>query len=206
MRKKIRTIVIVMVCLVVFFEVLPILNRENLKESDVKVYPLYEGRLDEPITDTNHIALFGKTMAFPLKMSEMPSAFHIDSIYYDEMTDGIQKGDCFHCSLLNKKEQEIAYLRISNLKQNTAKSPDEMTVTYIEAASFSEDGHTYGVPFEIKGGIGIGSTYDEVKKVFPEALIDETEEYSILSLKEGILSITLEFSKQTVYKMAVEVY
>ncbi|MGN0154939.1 MAG: hypothetical protein ACI4A3_10820 [Lachnospiraceae bacterium] len=206
MKKVIRNLIIIIIVLAVFFFGLPLLEREENTEGTAKILEMYGEKSAETIEDRNHIALFGTVMEFPLTVSNLPEELHIKDMYYEEMTDGIDAGDCFHCSLLNEDDEEVAYIRVSNLKQNTADSPDGMTITFMEASSFQKDGKEYAVPFELMGGIGIGSTYDEVKKVFPEASIEGTEDYSIVTLKEGILTITLEFTKQMVYKMAVEAY
>lgn len=206
MKKIIRNVTILIICCLIFFLVLPMFNPEAKTEKKEKRLELYGDKLKEPIEDANHIALSGIKMSFPISISELPEVFHIEDMYYDEMTDGIDAGDYFHCNLLNEENEKVAYIRVSNLKQNRVDSPEEMTVTYIEADSFQHDGKEYAVPFEVMGGIGIGSSYKEVKEIFPEIVIDEKAGYSIAITKIGIQTITLEFINQKIYKMSVEVY
>lgn len=205
MKTIIRNVTILILCCLVFFLILPMFNPET-KTEEAKNLELYSEKLENPIKDTNHIALFGTELSFPISISELPEAFHIEDMYYDEMTDGIDAGDYFHCNLLNEANEGIAYIRVSNLKQNRVDSPSGMTITYIEAASFLNNGKEYAVPFEVMGGIGIGSSYNEVKDVFPDVVIDEKNDYSIAIIKLGIQTVTLEFTKQRVYKMSVETY
>lgn len=205
MKSVLRNIVILIVCIFIFFVVLPWLNPET-KEVTSEKLPLYEGKLEQPLGDAGQIALFGNVMTFPFTISELPEAFHIADMYYNEMTDGIEAGDYFHCNLLNTSDEEVAYIRVTNLKQNTASSPDGMTVTYLEAGSFTKNGKKYAVPLEIIGGIGIGSSYDEVKAIFPDCTIDENGDYSMTKLELGINTVTLEFSDHVVYKLSIQAY
>lgn len=204
MKIIIRNIVILILCCLIFFFFLPMLNPEGTKEDKQKNYELYSEKLEKPIEDTNHIALFGTVLPFPLTISELPEIFHIDRMYYDEMTDGIDAGDYFHCNLLNEENETIAYIRVTNLKHNKVTSPDGMTVTYIEASAFQHNDKEYAVPFEVFGGIGIGSSYKEVNEVFKDAAIDEKDGYAIVILQVGSKTVTLEFVNQIVYKMSVK--
>ena len=131
MKIIIRNVGIVIVLCLVFFFVLPMLNPEGKQEEKKENLELYDQKAENVIEDFNHIALMGITMPFPVKISELPAEFHIADMYYDEMTDGIDAGDYFHCHLLNEENEEIAYIRVTNLKQNQAISPDQMTITYI---------------------------------------------------------------------------
>ncbi|MDE6759494.1 MAG: hypothetical protein K2J90_02305 [Lachnospiraceae bacterium] len=206
MKIIIRNLLIVIVICLMFFFFLPLFNPEGKQEEKKENLELYDKKLINPIEDSNHIAILGITMPFPLKISELPAEFHIEDMYYDEMTDGIDAGDYFHCNLLNEENEEIAYIRVTNLKQNKAVSPDEMTITYIEASAFRHDDKEYAVPFEIYGGVGIGDDYQEVKNVFSDAEIDEKEEYAIVVFQLGSKMVTLEFLNQKVHKMSVKTY
>lgn len=206
MKIVIRNVVIVIVLCLVFFFVLPMLNPERKQEEKKENLELYGKKAENPIKDFNHIALMGITMPFPVKISELPAEFHIADMYYDEMTDGIDAGDYFHCHLLNEENEEIAYIRVANLKQNKAVSPEDMTITYIEASSFRHDDKEYAVPFEIYGEVGIGSDDQAVKKVFLDAEISEKEEYAIVIFQMGSKTVTLEFLNQKVHKMSVKTY
>ncbi|MCM1156882.1 MAG: hypothetical protein NC300_01445 [Bacteroidales bacterium] len=204
MKTIIRNILIIIFCCLFFFIILPLFSQKaGGGEENLERYPISQKTV---IEDNRHIALLGTEMEFPLKITDLPDEFHIEDMYYDEMTDGIDAGDYFHCYLLNKNNEEIAYIRVSNLNQSRADSPEGMTITYLEATSFTHDGKEYAVPFDIKGGVGIGSSYDEVKEVFPDIHMDEKEEYSIEKLQLGIQTVTLEFTAGKVYKMSVQAY
>ena len=206
MKIIIRNVGIVIVLCLVFFFVLPMLNPEGKQEEKKENLELYDQKAENVIEDFNHIALMGITMPFPVKISELPAEFHIADMYYDEMTDGIDAGDYFHCHLLNEENEEIAYIRVTNLKQNQAISPDQMTITYIEASAFQHDDKEYAVPFEIYGRVGIGTDYQEVKKIFSDIEISEKEEYGIVIFQMGSKTVTLEFLNQKVHKMSVKTY
>lgn len=206
MKIIIRNVGIAIVLCLIFFFLLPMLNPEGKQEEEKQNLELYDQKAEHGIEDFNHIALFGIVMPFPVKISELPAEFHIEDMYYDEMTDGIDAGDYFHCNLLNGANEEIAYIRVTNLKQNKAYSPDGMTITYIEASAFRHDDKEYAVPFEIYGRVGNGADYQKVKKVFPDAELDEKEEYAIVITQMGSKTVTLEFLNQKVHKMSVKTY
>lgn len=201
----IRFGIMIVVCFL-FFGVLPLFNKETQQtKEEHKLYPLYKIEEPKQIEDFNHIHLMGITMEFPFSMADLPEVFHIKDMYYDDMVDGIEAGDYFHCELLNEDNEPVAYLRVSNLKKNIAKSPDGMTVTYMEVSTFEVDGETYGVPFSIYKGVGIGSKGEEVKSVFPEITVSK-KGYSIATTTMGIHSITMEFFDNELYKMSIKSY
>ena len=206
MNKTLRNVLIVVCCLTVFFVVVPLFNRGQDEDTEAVIYPLFGQQYSDMITDTNHIALLDQKMEFPLSMKDLPDAFHISKRYYDDMTDGIDAGDSFQCELLNDSDEPVAYIKVTNQKKNTVQSPDDMVITYIVASSFQTQDKQYAVPFVIRDGIGIGSTAEEVKQIFPDADIPENDNYSVVNVDSGIQKITLEFVDQTVYKMAVSSY
>ena len=205
-KKKLRNVLIVIVCLAIFFVIVPLFNRDQDVDNEAVIYPLYETRYAEEITDTNHVALLDQKMEFPLPMKDLPEAFHIAQRYYDDMTDGIEAGDSFQCELFNDSDEPVAYIKVTNQKKNTVQSPDDMVITYIVASSFQTQGKQYAVPFVIRDGIGISSTAEEVKQIFPDADIPGNDDYSVVNVDSGIQKITLEFVDRTVYKMAVSSY
>ena len=206
MNKKIRNVCLIVIALLVFFVVIPLFNRGQNEDFEAVIYPLYDTKYADTIEDTNHIALFDEKLEFPMPMKDLPDAFHIEKRYYDDMTDGIEAGDSFQCELLNASDEPVAYIKVTNQKKNTVISPDDMVITYMVASSFKADDHQYAVPFVIQNGIGIGSSAAEVKAVFPDADIPDTDDYSVVNVTSGIMKITLEFVDQTVYKMAVSSY
>lgn len=206
MNKTLRNVLIVVCCLTVFFVVVPLFNRGQDEDTEAVIYPLFGQQYSDMITDTNHIALLDQKMEFPLPMKDLPEAFHIAKRYYDDMTDGIDAGDSFQCELLNDSDEPVAYIKVTNQKKNTVQSPDDMVITYIVASSFQTKDKQYAVPFVIRDGIGIGSTAEEVKQIFPDADIPENDDYSVVNVDSGIQKITLEFVDRTVYKMAVSSY
>lgn len=206
MNKTLRNVLIVVCCLTVFFVVVPLFNRGQDEDTEAVIYPLFGQQYSDMITDTNHIALLDQKMEFPLLMKDLPEAFHIAKRYYDDMTDGIDAGDSFQCELLNDSDEPVAYIKVTNQKKNTVQSPDDMVITYIVASSFQTQDKQYAVPFVIRDGIGIGSTAEEVKQIFPDADIPENDNYSVVNVDSGIQKITLEFVDQTIYKMAVSSY
>ena len=206
MNKTLRNVLIVVCCLTVFFVVVPLFNRGQDEDTEAVIYPLFGQQYSDMITDTNHIALLDQKMEFPLPMKDLPEAFHIAKRYYDDMTDGIDAGDSFQCELLNDSDEPVAYIKVTNQKKNTVQSPDDMVITYIVASSFQTQDKQYAVPFVIRDGIGIGSTAEEVKQIFPDADIPENDNYSVVNVDSGIQKITLEFVDRIVYKMAVSSY
>lgn len=206
MNKKIRNVCLVVIALLAFFVVIPLFNRGQNEDSEAVIYPLYDTKYADTIEDTNHVALFDKKLEFPMPMKDLPEAFHIAKRYYDDMTDGIDAGDSFQCELLNDSDEPVAYIKVTNQKKNTVQSPDDMVITYIVASSFQTQDKQYAVPFVIRDGIGIGSTAEEVKQIFPDADIPENDDYSVVNVDSGIQKITLEFVDRTVYKMAVSSY
>lgn len=206
MNKTLRNALIVVCCLTVFFVVVPLFNRGQDEDTEAVIYPLFGQQYSDMITDTNHIALLDQKMEFPLLMKDLPEAFHIAKRYYDDMTDGIDAGDSFQCELLNDSDEPVAYIKVTNQKKNTVQSPDDMVITYIVASSFQTQDKQYAVPFVIRDGIGIGSTAEEVKQIFPDADIPENDDYCVVNVDSGIQKITLEFVDRTVYKMAVSSY
>lgn len=205
-KKKLRNVLIGIGCLVIFFVVIPLFNRGQDVDSEAVIYPLYDTRYEEEITDTNHVALFDQKMEFPLPMKNLPEEFHIAQRFYDDMTDGIEAGDSFQCELLNASEEPVAYIKVTNQKKNTVKSPDDMVITYMMASSFQKDDQQYAVPFVIQNRIGIGSSVADVQAVFPDADVPDSDDYSVTTFDSGIQKITLEFVDQTVYKMSVSSY
>ena len=206
MNKKIRNVCLVVIALVAFFVVIPLFNRGQNEDSEAVIYPLYDTKYVDMIEDTNHVALFDQKLEFPTPMKELPDAFHIAQRYYDDMTDGIEAGDSFQCELLNASDEPVAYIKVTNQKKNTVTSPDDMVITYMVASSFKADDQQYAVPFVIQNDIGVGSSAAEVKAVFSDADIPDTDDYSVVNVDSGILKITLEFVDQTVYKMSVSSY
>ncbi len=206
MNKKIRNVCLVVIALLAFFVVIPLFNRGQNEDSEAVIYPLYDTKYADTIEDTNHVALFDKKLEFPMPMKDLPDAFHIAKRYYDDMTDGIEAGDSFQCELLNASDEPVAYIKVTNQKKNTVTSPDDMVITYMVASSFKANDQQYAVPFVIRDGIGIGSTAEEVKQIFPDADIPENDDYSVVNVDSGIQKITLEFVDRTVYKMAVSSY
>lgn len=205
-RKKIRNIGIVILCVFAFFVLAPCFNQGENEDVEAVIYPLYEEKLAEMITDTNHIGLFGEQFVFPLAMKELPECFHIDNRFYEDMTDGIEAGDSFQCDLLNQQEEPVAYIKVTNQKKNTVYSPEDMVITYISASSFKEEKTQFAVPFVVKENIGISSEKADVQSVFPEAEIPDTDAYSVVTVTSGIQKITLEFVSGVVYKMSVSAY
>lgn len=206
MNKKIRNVCLIVIALLAFFVVIPLFNRGQNEDSEAVIYPLYDMKYEDSIDDTNHVALFDQKLEFPMPMKDLPDAFHIEKRYYDDMTDGIEAGDSFQCELLNASDEPVAYIKVTNQKKNTVTSPDDMVITYMVASSFKADDKQYAVPFVIQNGIGIGSSAAEVKAVFADADIPDTDDYSVVNVDSGIMKITLEFVDQTVYKMSVSSY
>lgn len=205
MKAFFKRLFIMIIIAVIFFFIIPYGN-EKLLQTDQSEVLIYQQPLETPITNSNQIALFGERMTFPIALQDLSKEFHIAEFYYTDMTDGIDAGDYFHCPLLNEQEEEIAYIRVSNLLKNTVNSPDKMTITYMEVSSFTHEDKEYYTPLELIDGITLGSSYKDIKKVFPDYEEEGDKSYRIMKVQNGSIQITFELEQDLLYKMSLQTY